>query len=86
MLLQSVTVAPFSSAARSIVPGSSLGSGTGSPRTRSRATPPSGKIVSRTWVNRCAAVTSNSLRESPATALRGTRVVHVIAFSSAGDG
>ena len=52
MLLHPVTTAPFSSAARSMVAGSSRGSGTGSPCTRSRATPPSGKIVSRTWVKR----------------------------------
>ena len=86
MLLHPVTTAPFSSAAKSMVAGSSRGSGTGSPCTRSRATPPSGKIVSRTWVKRCSTVTSNSFRESPATALRGTKVVHEAAASSAGAG
>ena len=40
--------------ARSMVsPSSSRGSGITWPRTRSLATPPSGKIDSRTWVNRC---------------------------------
>ncbi len=86
MLLQPVTTAPFSRAARSIVAGSSRGSGTGSPWTRSRATPPSGNMVSRTWVKRSSTATSNSLRVLPATALCGTRVTQSAAASSAGAG
>ena len=86
MLLQPVTTAPFSSAARSMVAGSSRGSGTGSPWTRSRATPPSGNMVSRTCVARCPGSTSKPLRASPATGLRGTSVVQVAPASPAGEG
>ena len=49
--LASRTVPPLSAAARSTVsPAQRRGSGTTSPSTRSRATPPSGWIVRRRWV------------------------------------
>jgi len=48
------------------------GSGTTRPATRSRATPPSGKIDSRTWVKRRGSHTRNSLCASPFSSDRGT--------------
>ena len=48
------------------------GPGTTWPRTRSLATPPSGKIDSRTWVNRRGSVTPNVLCASPRSGMRGT--------------
>src|SRR5215831_7974575 len=48
------------------------GSGITSPRTRSRATPPSGKMDSRTWVKRRASATGKVLCASPRSGDRGT--------------
>src|SRR6266568_2788788 len=66
MFEQSTTRPPFSSAARSSgAPPSQRGSGTTSPCTRSRATPPSGKMLSRTCVKLSSAAVVNWLRVSP---------------------
>ena len=48
------------------------GSGTTSPCTCSRATPPSGKMFSRTWVNRRGELTLKECRASPVSRPRGT--------------
>jgi hypothetical protein len=48
------------------------GSGTTSPCTCSRATPPSGKMFSRTWLNLRRELTLNSWRASPVSRPRGT--------------
>ena len=62
------------------------GSGTGSPCTRNRATPPSGWMDSRTWVNRRSSSTGKGLSQSPASGDRGTSVTHSARSSSAGEG
>ena len=66
MLLHASTRPPAQVAARSTRPPSRRGSGTTSPNTRSRATPPSGWMVSRTCVtSRSGAVTGTRLARSP---------------------
>ena len=89
--LRAAMSAPFSSAARSkVMPSSRAGSGTTSPWTCSRATPPSGKMFRRTWVKRRPEVTLNECLASPVTRARGTIARHPpapgSAVSSSGEG
>ena len=64
-------------------PSSRAGSGTTSPCTRSRATPPSGKMFSLTWVYLRLELTLNACRASPVTSPRGTISCQATASESA---
>ncbi len=61
-------------------------SGTTSPWTRSRETPPSGKMFSRTWVNLRPSPTANSCAASPPRGLFGTISTQSASWSSATEG
>ena len=87
MSLQSTTTPPCSRAARSSgMPQMSRGSGTGSPCTCSRATPPSGEMVSRTWVMRAGWLTLIRCLWSPESPVLAPSGIHCASASSSAEG
>ncbi len=89
MSLHESTRPPFSAAATSISapPLPRLRqSGTTSPWTRSRATPPSGKMLSRRWVIRCGEAIAKRFFESPRSCDLGSTSTHRVAGPSSSSG
>ena len=85
MSLHATTSPPFSIAARStsFPVRTRPASKTGSPYTRNRATPPSGKIEKRRCVATGMLRTSNSFRASPLSGDFGSTLFHCVCDSSA---